>query len=399
MSGTMSWLASGFTRRPSGATLCAMDTVTLTRDELYSLAWSKPMTAVAEEFGVSSVAFAKYCVKLGIPRPTRGYWQQLAAGLKPRPDKLPKPGPRTPTTITLTKRPKAEPKVRDRATPPDVPIGDGLNRPHPVVKQIREQMHPLRPAEHGMSGIRGDGHVVFKVGKKTERRALLLFDALFKALTARGHQVELRRRSEVERRRYVLQVTIKQEPVAFWLIEHGDRSAHIPTAKELADQAQSSWRIPQKYDYTPSGRLALEATWTHEEGLRRRWADGPKQRLEHLLGEIVVGLEAIGTALAEQREQREEEHRAEERRRDQEDRARRRAARRKALAEHLVQAATRWREAETVRAFLSAVSMRVPERDRSRAFVGWFAWATEYVELHDPLTDPESIAQVLEAEP
>lgn len=95
MNDTMPLLALGFTRRSSGATLHVMDTVTLTRDELYSLVWSKPMTAVAEEFGVSSVAFAKYCVKLGIPRPTRGYWQQLAAGLKPRPDKLPKPGPRT----------------------------------------------------------------------------------------------------------------------------------------------------------------------------------------------------------------------------------------------------------------------------------------------------------------
>lgn len=278
-------------------------------------------------------------------------------------------------------------------------VGDGLNRPHPVVTQIRELMHPLRPSEHGMSGIRGDGHAVFKVGKKTERRGLLLLDALFKALMARGHQVELRKRSAVERDRYVLQVTIKQEPVAFWLIEHADRSAHVPTVKELADQAQSSWRIPQKYDFTPSGRLALEATWTQEEGLRRRWADGPKQRLELLLGEVVVGLEAIGAALAEQREQREEEQRAAERRRDQEDRARRRAAKRKALAEHLVQTATRWTEAETVRAFLSALSSRVPEGDRSRAFASWLTWATEYVELHDPLADPEGIAQVLEAEP
>jgi hypothetical protein len=376
-----------------------MDTVTLTRHELYSLVWSKPMTAVAEEFGVSSVAFANYCVKLGIPRPTRGYWQQLAAGLKPRPDKLAKPGPRTPTTITLTKHEKSEPKVRDRPKPPDVPIGDGLSRPHPVVKQIREQMHPLRPAEHGMSGVRGDGHAVFKVGKKTERRGLLLLDALFKALTARGHQVELRSRSEVERHRYVLQVTIKQVPVAFSLVEHADRSAHLPTAKELEDEAKLGWSTWQKYDFTPSGRLALEATWTREEGLRRRWADGPKQRLEHLLGEIVVGLEAIGAALAEQREQREQEQRAEERRRDQEDRARLRAAKRKALAEHLVLAATRWREAETVRAFLSAVSTRVPERDRSPSFASWFVWASEYAELHDPLADPEGIAQVLEAEP
>ena len=44
-------------------------TVTLTRRELYDLVWSKPMTAIAAEFGVSSVAFAKNCAKLNVPRP------------------------------------------------------------------------------------------------------------------------------------------------------------------------------------------------------------------------------------------------------------------------------------------------------------------------------------------
>jgi hypothetical protein len=34
-------------------------TITLTRQELYDLVWSKPMTTIADEVGVSSVAFAK----------------------------------------------------------------------------------------------------------------------------------------------------------------------------------------------------------------------------------------------------------------------------------------------------------------------------------------------------
>src|SRR5262245_2214765 len=125
---------SGFTGCPLRCDAPVMDTVTLTRDELYHLVWSKPMTAIAEVFGVSSVAFAKYCVKLGIPRPSRGYWQQLAAGLKPRRDKLPKAGARTPATITLAKYERTHAKVRDRPKPPDVGVADGLARAHPVVK-------------------------------------------------------------------------------------------------------------------------------------------------------------------------------------------------------------------------------------------------------------------------
>lgn len=42
-----------------------------TREELYALVWSKPMTDVATEFGMSSVAFAKHCNKLNVPRPVR----------------------------------------------------------------------------------------------------------------------------------------------------------------------------------------------------------------------------------------------------------------------------------------------------------------------------------------
>lgn len=375
-----------------------VDTVTLTRDELYSLVWSKPMTAVADEFGVSSVAFAKYCVKLAIPRPSRGYWQQLAAGLKPRCDKLPKAGPRTPATITLAKYQRTRTKVRDRPTPPAVAVAARLTRPHPAVEQIRDRIRPLRPDEHHMSGVRGDGRAVFKVGKSSERRGLMLLDATCKALTARGHQVELRECSHIGRNRHALEVAIVDERVEFWLVEHADRSAHVPTAKEQEDYAKYRWRTPQKYDFAPSGRLALEATWTHEEGLRRRWSDGPKQRLEALLGDIVVGLEAIGAALAEQREQREEQERAEQRRRDQEERDRRRAAEQRALATHLVETASRWREAEVVRDFLSAIAERVPKGSRSVAFTRWFAWARQYVEQHDPLTDPERIPRPPEEE-
>jgi hypothetical protein len=47
---------------PASGTLTAMTpTLTLSREDLYDLVWSKPMTTIAAEFGVSSVAFAKHC--------------------------------------------------------------------------------------------------------------------------------------------------------------------------------------------------------------------------------------------------------------------------------------------------------------------------------------------------
>jgi len=45
----------------------ADEPVTLSREDLYELAWSKPMSELARDFGTSDVALAKRCRRLGIP--------------------------------------------------------------------------------------------------------------------------------------------------------------------------------------------------------------------------------------------------------------------------------------------------------------------------------------------
>src|SRR5207253_9256380 len=56
----------------------------ITREELYKLVWSKPITILAEEFGMSDVGLGKVCKKLKVPKPYRGYWQLVEAGRKLR---------------------------------------------------------------------------------------------------------------------------------------------------------------------------------------------------------------------------------------------------------------------------------------------------------------------------
>jgi hypothetical protein len=55
---------------------------TFKRQELYELAWSVPMKALAARYGVSDVALAKTCGRHGIPVPSRGYWAKIQAGKK-----------------------------------------------------------------------------------------------------------------------------------------------------------------------------------------------------------------------------------------------------------------------------------------------------------------------------
>ena len=52
----------------------------LTREQLYELVWSEPMHRLGKQIGISDVAIAKHCRRLGIPLPLRGYWNNLHAG-------------------------------------------------------------------------------------------------------------------------------------------------------------------------------------------------------------------------------------------------------------------------------------------------------------------------------
>src|SRR5438270_10187350 len=73
----------------------------MTREELYRLVWSKPITELAKEFGMSDVGLAKVCKKLNVPKPYRGYWQLIEAGRKPRNPPLPPPRKGDPTEAIL----------------------------------------------------------------------------------------------------------------------------------------------------------------------------------------------------------------------------------------------------------------------------------------------------------
>lgn len=59
-----------------------MEQKTLTRKQLYELAWKKPIMRIAKEFGFSDRGLGKLCTKYEIPIPPRGYWMRLKAGQK-----------------------------------------------------------------------------------------------------------------------------------------------------------------------------------------------------------------------------------------------------------------------------------------------------------------------------
>lgn len=58
---------------------------------LYEMVWTKPMSRLASELGISDVGLAKACRRNGIPLPQRGYWAKRQVGKAPERPPLPSP--------------------------------------------------------------------------------------------------------------------------------------------------------------------------------------------------------------------------------------------------------------------------------------------------------------------
>ena len=57
-------------------------TKNISREALYELVWSKPITSVAKDLGISDVMLGKMCKEQLVPKPPRGYWANLGSDKK-----------------------------------------------------------------------------------------------------------------------------------------------------------------------------------------------------------------------------------------------------------------------------------------------------------------------------
>ena len=89
----------------------------ISRETLYELVWSTPMTKVAEKFEVSGSYLARVCTELRVPRPERGYWAKLAVGKAPQRPVLQEPLPGDPVVWSRTEGFPAPALPKPRLTP------------------------------------------------------------------------------------------------------------------------------------------------------------------------------------------------------------------------------------------------------------------------------------------
>ena len=359
---------------------------TLTGEELYSSVWAKPMSRLAEEYGISGNGLAKICDRADIPYPPRGYWAKHAVGKAPSQTPLPKSGSAQSITIRPTPLPRPiiglPPEVQQqvdkaRASDPTLVVPERLLKPHAVIaswlaKHEEKKRRARNERDPWMRNLYDPGDF-----SKTDRRKHRIMDALFKAIERQGGKV-------TQGERGALFAEVLGENVEFQVREKQRQERRSLTASER------QWPFPGQNDWkqelVPTGFLVVEIR-TYLDGLPRQWIENEKKPMEAMLPRILATFLAAGPLLVQERIEREAAKQLRiqaEQRREAERRERKRDANR---WRHFSQMADSWQKLGAIRAFIEMLkSMKADPSIHidGRSIGDWIAWAEDWLHRADP---------------
>lgn len=349
----------------------------LTRQTLYEMVWSEPLTKVAVRFSLSDRGLAKICARANVPVPGRGHWQRKAFGKPVVQQRLPRAptgddGERISFPVQRTPAPAG---TADRHTV--IEVRTTLAGAHPFVQQTKSQLHRASVGRYGLLTQPSVGILDVRVTRKVLDRALRIFDGLIGGLVERGYDVLC----QVEEPR--TSVVIGDLTIPIRLEEYVTIAERPPRAPAPI----GGWHT-KTYDHTPSGKLGFHIEDYEVRQVRRTWREG-RRPLERMLDRVVTGLEVAAAAKREERARWEAYHREveESRRREEEIRQKRLAEERRVRAlEQDLAALVRCRrieeyvEAVRTRAIAQGVSV-----ESGSPLGDWLAWAAEHATKTDPV--------------
>lgn len=371
----------------------------LSRQELYELVWAEPVRTVAQRFGMSDVAYKKYCVRAGVPVPERGYWAKLAAGKAVTKIPLPPRAPGASDKVQIGRTsygwsgwsPESElakplPERPEFPEPLEV-VRARASRRLGKVKYIRDLSSPygglrktLTDEAKRLEQFRTQAYVwdkpLFESG--FEKRRLRFLSSLGLGLLRAGAHLDVRGKEARELTVVVGDTTVKLQ------LDH-------PSAKP---NRHGEWKTRE--GSADALKLLIGPETERAPGYQAAWQDDV-EKLESHLTEIALAIIVAGEAEYRAGAQRAYEwrlkHRAEleqevERRRQEAERLaeQRRIAEERARREHLLSQAQAWRTAEDIRGFVATVLKSPPRGQTAEAVEAWANWALAEAAALDPIT-------------
>lgn len=293
---------------------------TVSREELHEQVWSKPMTKVAADYGITGTALKKTCNRHRIPTPERGYWAKLEHGKPVQKQSLPPMAERHLAVVRIAgsseqhlspKVREAKEKARDKLgrhaaahpTPTAAPDLMPSIVESPSLLATRRAISKARPDDQGFAAIRSKGVVPLKIAPASIERGIRVLSQLFALAETQGHLPKATENGMV--------LVVENEPIVFGLEEQPEKTLHQPTPAELKRRDERMrWGHTTdpwlKYDQSPSGKLAIVIHANLYSGLRRTYSDGKTQTLEGMLPDILAGFVAHAAFISENRRENEE---------------------------------------------------------------------------------------------
>ena len=360
---------------------------TISREDLYALVWSEPMSRLALKFGMSDVGLAKACARLMVPVPGRGYWAKREVGRAPKPTRLPMlPANARTDQRELHVRRREAPPAREVASEPveaiQVVVPDVLTEPHPLVAKSIRALRGGKSQHDGYLRPKAPECLDVNTTMGTIDRAMLIWDALIKAVEERGYPVEIQKfkRENYAEPEYRTVVVADGESVQIAISE--------PTKRVERPHDKNGAPYP-RYEFLPSSRLSIAIkNWP-----KTPWSDSQKRTLESQLGNVILGIAAAAVEQKEARARREERerHEMEAQRRQWEEGERQRGEARKIRA--LGAAIDRMHEARWAREYLAQLHANLvafPEACTAE-MEQWLAWVEGHAARLDPSLTPATV--------
>ena len=171
----------------------------LSRQELYDMVWSKPMTTLAKEFNLSDNGLRKICKKYDIPMPKVGHWEKVKYGHKTVIPKLSKQGDNEIKNIDINvfEKNKANPEneydflSKIKSNPKLIlQVQNNLTKPDQLIIDSKEELEiRQKPWDHPSRKNRKSKDCLnISVSKELLPKALRIFDNMIKNLRSLNYK-------------------------------------------------------------------------------------------------------------------------------------------------------------------------------------------------------------------
>lgn len=324
---------------------------TITREQLYKLAWLMPLEILAQKLSISSRRLIKILDKLQVPYPRPSYWKRKQAGKIVLQRGLPNPLSDTPAHVVIKRQEERKNLTQE------------LRNWHPVIAKWRDEMKSMIATHPSLAGA----------WHESELRKHAILNRIFVGVERHGIRPLERRERDTVR------FTYESVELACTLREKRRRVA----VKKPGEKATF-----HNFELTGDFTFKIESYVAPTDRFRRKWEENAKTRLEKMIPDIVIALSQAGQKHLRWKQQEHEAtpKRLEERQRAEEAELRQRREQRRWRA--FVGYAERLNTIDKLRILIDHLERETASPSTviaDRQISEWLQWAKDRLEAFNPL--------------